>query len=139
MADFTGPTLEQLDSWYGGNLDNFPTSLDNAFWDTATLRDAASALSVSATTAAAGLRVQLGAAALSVSATTAAAGLRVALGAATPSVAVTVAAAGLRVGAGEASTKVTVSLTASPTKYRAPGFLGEWSKVSAGSETWVRV
>ena len=139
MADIVGPNLDQTIHWYGGNLDNFPTSLDNSFWDTATLRDAASALSVSATTAAAGLRVALGASALSVSATTAAAGLRVALGAATPSVAVTVAAAGLRVGAGEASTKVTVSLTASPTKYRAPGFLGEWSKVSAGSETWVRV
>ena len=139
MADFTDPTLEQLDSWYGGNLDNFPPSLDNAFWDTATLRDAASALSVSATTAAAGLRVALGAAALSVSATTAAAGLRVALGAATPSVSATVAAAGLRVGSGEASPSVSVSLAASPTKYRASGFLGAWSKVSAGSETWVRV
>lgn len=139
MADVTGPNLEQLDSWYGGNLDSFPTSLDNAFWNTATLRDAASALSVSATAAAAGVRVALGAAALSVSASTAAAGLRVATGAATPSVSVTVAAAGLRTGLGEASPSVIVSLAATPTKYRSPGFLGEWSKVSAGSETWVRV
>jgi hypothetical protein len=139
MADIVGPHLDQLDSWYGGNLDAFPTSLDNAFWNTATLRDAASALSVSASVSATGEKVIAGAAALSVSASVTAAGTRVALGAATPSVSATVVAAGVRVAFGEASPSVSVSLAATASKYLSPGFLGDWSKVSAGSESWAAV
>jgi hypothetical protein len=139
MADIVGPTLDQLDSWYGGNLDNFPTSLDDSSWSSAALRQGAAALSVSASLSATGDKVIAGSAALSVSASVAAAGARVALGASALTVSASVTAAGVIVQFGEAAVSVSASLTAAATKSVEIGFLGDWSSVSEGEETWSEI
>ena len=138
-TDITSPTLDQLDSWYGGNLDNFPTSLDDSSWSSVALRQGAAALSVSASVAATGSKVFSGEADLSVSASVAAAGARVALGASALSVSASVTAAGGLLQSGEASVSVSASLTAAATKSVDIGFLGDWSSVSEGEEAWSEI